>query len=88
MTTTASIESLLKNGVSQITIGKPEDRPGMIFATTVHGMPMGSSGNQLVCNHQAVSDKVEECLSNLAEQVEKAIALKVEPTIVAPHKRN
>ncbi len=85
-----SIESLLKNGVHKIVIGKPEDRPGMVFASTVIGIPVGSTGNQIVCEHQTLEpeDNLEECISNLAAQVEKVIALKVEPTIVAPPRRN
>ena len=82
MTSTQALESLFSNGVSQVTIGIPEQRKGMIFATAVHGVPHGSPGNQIVFNHQSVDEKVEECLSNLADQVKKALSLKVEPTIV------
>lgn len=91
MTTTESLESLIKNGVSQITIGKPDDRPGMLFASTVHGVPMGAAGNQIVFNHQSVDGNVTDLLQSLAEQVEKAVKLAVNPAIVAmpdPEKRN
>ena len=82
MNTTDRIESLLKQGVMTLTIGMSPNK--LIYVQARQGVRTGGDGTHIEATHQAEGVSLEECLNQVAKQVEHLNQIKTANMIHLP----
>ena len=90
MNLTDTIDSLFKSGCVSMTVGRPPQQPNApaFYVQAEQLVARGNQGDNLRCIHQTAGDSIADCLNRLAEAVEAAAELKVEPSNIITPKRN